>query len=62
MGNMWAQNWNNLASELRPYPSKPALDVTAAMKEAGWTHLTMFQKADEFFQVSERDAGQMLVT
>lgn len=50
LGNMWAQNWNNLATELRPFPQKPSLDVSQAMVDAGWTPKIMFQKADEFFQ------------
>jgi len=48
-GNMWAQTWNNLATILRPYPNKPSVDVTQAMKDQGWTPKKMFQKADEFF-------------
>ncbi len=34
---------------MRPYPTKPSVDVTQAMKDQGWTPKIMFQKADEFF-------------
>ena len=27
LGNMWAQNWNNLGKELKPYPNKPSIEV-----------------------------------
>lgn len=50
LGNMWAQQWNNLADILRPYPDKPSIDVTEEMKRQGWTPTKMFQKADDFFQ------------
>ena len=49
LGNMWAQSWTNLATMLRPFPHKPSIDVTRAMKDQGWTPKIMFQKADEFF-------------
>ncbi len=49
LGNMWGQSWSNLADFLRPFPHKPSIDVTPAMKEQGWTPKIMFQKADEFF-------------
>ena len=28
---MWAQQWNNLADILTPYPSKPSINITGAM-------------------------------
>ena len=49
LGNMWAQSWTNLATMLRPYPTKPSVDVDQAMKDQGWTPKIMFQKAEEFF-------------
>ena len=50
LGNMWAQSWNNIADILKPFPSKPSINVTGAMQEQGWTQKKMFEKADEFFQ------------
>eukprot|EP00094_Tigriopus_californicus_P003982 TCALIF_03835-PA protein Name:"Similar to Ance Angiotensin-converting enzyme (Drosophila melanogaster)" AED:0.12 eAED:0.12 QI:128/0.66/0.42/1/1/1/7/0/623 len=49
LGNMWAQSWNNLGSFLKPFPDKPAIDVTDAMFEQGWTPKIMFEKAEDFF-------------
>ena len=46
---MWAQLWNTLANQLRPYPDKPGVDVTQAMNDKGWTPKIMFKKAEEFF-------------
>jgi peptidyl-dipeptidase A len=46
---MWAQLWNTLANQFRPYPDKPSVDVTQAMQKKGWTPKIMFQKAEEFF-------------
>ena len=49
LGNMWAQSWNNIADLVKPYPKKPSLDVTQAMKDQGWTPKIMFEKAEDFF-------------
>lgn len=50
LGNMWAQSWSNIGDLVMPYPDKPSIDVTKAMKEQKWTPKTMFEKADAFFQ------------
>jgi len=50
LGNMWAQQWNNIADLVKPYPDKPSIDVTEAMVKQGWTPKVMFEKADDFFQ------------
>ena len=50
LGNMWAQQWNNIADLVKPYPDKPSIDVTEAMVKQGWTPRIMFEKADDFFQ------------
>ena len=50
LGNMWAQDWNNIADILRPYPSKPAIDVTQEMVKQKWTPKIMFEKAEDFFK------------
>jgi hypothetical protein len=50
LGNMWAQSWSNIADILKPYPSKPSINVTGEMLKQGWTPTKMFQKADDFFQ------------
>jgi len=50
LGNMWAQQWNNIADLLTPFPQKPNINVTGEMIRQGWTQEKMFQKADDFFQ------------
>merc|ERR1711874_88208 len=32
LGNMWAQSWNNIADILKPFPSKPSINVEAGNK------------------------------
>ncbi len=46
---MWGQSWSNLGDFMRPFSSKPRIDVTKAMQKQGWTPKIMFQKAEEFF-------------
>lgn len=31
LGNMWAQQWNNIYDLMVPFPGKPNLDVTSTM-------------------------------
>ncbi|KAH9488845.1 hypothetical protein Btru_058674 [Bulinus truncatus] len=50
LGNMWAQQWNNLIEEFTPYKDRPTFDVTDEMVKQNYTPLKMFQTADEFFQ------------
>lgn len=50
LGNMWAQEWQNLESVLRPFPQKEHLNVTNAMLAQNYTVLKMFRMGDEFFQ------------
>ncbi|XP_054751271.2 angiotensin-converting enzyme-like [Lytechinus pictus] len=50
LGNMWAQQWNNIYDIVEPFPNKGTIDVTDKMKEEGWTVLKMFQVANRFFK------------
>lgn len=49
LGNMWAQGWGELYSDLTPYPNEPSLDVTAKLVEQKWDHLKMVKTAEGFF-------------
>ncbi|KAF0306254.1 Angiotensin-converting enzyme [Amphibalanus amphitrite] len=49
LGNMWAQAWGNIIDICKPYPEKKAADVSAQMKEAGYTPVRMFRLSEEFF-------------
>ncbi|XP_064597980.1 angiotensin-converting enzyme-like [Liolophura sinensis] len=48
LGNMWAQQWNNLLDIMQPY-DKESVDVTDAMVEQGYDALRMFNVSEEFF-------------
>jgi hypothetical protein len=39
IGNMWAQNWRNLADLVMPFPAKPPVDVSSEMLRQGYTPL-----------------------
>ncbi|XP_075631437.1 angiotensin-converting enzyme [Balearica regulorum gibbericeps] len=49
LGNMWAQQWNNIYDLMVPYPEKPNLDVTSTMVQQGWNATHMFRVSEEFF-------------
>ncbi|NXP26793.1 ACE enzyme, partial [Scytalopus superciliaris] len=49
LGNMWAQQWNNIYDLMVPYPDKPNLDVTSNMVKQGWNATHMFRVSEEFF-------------
>ncbi|XP_052094708.1 uncharacterized protein LOC127730371 [Mytilus californianus] len=49
LGNMWAQEWQNLYDIMIPYKGKSNVDVTSQMRSQNYTALRMFQTAEEFF-------------
>ncbi|XP_060637297.2 angiotensin-converting enzyme isoform X1 [Anolis sagrei] len=49
LGNMWAQQWNNIYDMMVPYPNKPNLDVTSTMQQQNWNVTRMFRVSEEFF-------------
>ncbi|RZB38755.1 hypothetical protein BDFB_008530 [Asbolus verrucosus] len=49
-GNMWAQEWNNIAQLVKPFPNASKVDVDASLKEQNYTVLKMFQTSDHFYQ------------
>ncbi|XP_033235956.1 angiotensin-converting enzyme-like [Drosophila pseudoobscura] len=49
LGNMWAQQWSEIADIVSPFPEKPLVDVTEEMEKQGYTPLKMFQMGDDFF-------------
>ncbi|XP_011693486.1 PREDICTED: angiotensin-converting enzyme-like isoform X1 [Wasmannia auropunctata] len=49
LGDMWAQNWENLFELVQPFPASRKLDVTLDMMIQGITPMRMFQIAEEFF-------------
>lgn len=49
LGNMWAQQWSDIADIVSPFPNKPLIDVTEEMVKQGYTPLKMFEMGDDFF-------------
>jgi peptidyl-dipeptidase A len=49
LGNMWAQEWNNVYDLVAPYPDEPSLDVTQALEREHWDAQKMVRQAEHFF-------------
>jgi peptidyl-dipeptidase A len=50
LGNMWAQEWNNIFRFTAPYPNVASVDVTEAMQKQNYTALRMFHTAESFYE------------
>lgn len=49
LGNMWAQEWNNVYDLLEPYAGQGSLDVDAKLKEKNYDALNMVKLGESFF-------------
>ncbi|KAL4710805.1 hypothetical protein ACJJTC_009354 [Scirpophaga incertulas] len=49
LGDMWGQSWASIVPTTLPYPGKTLVDVSPEMAQQGYTPLTIFQLAEEFF-------------
>ncbi|CAH0702699.1 unnamed protein product [Spodoptera exigua] len=49
LGDMWGQSWSGIVPFTLPYPGKTLVDVSPEMVQQGYTPLTIFQLAEEFF-------------
>jgi peptidyl-dipeptidase A len=49
LGNMWAQEWNNIADIVTPYPDEPPLDVGKALEAGHWDAVKMVKQGERFF-------------
>ncbi|CAL1546901.1 unnamed protein product [Lymnaea stagnalis] len=49
LGEMWAEEWNNIIDDVKPYTDRPSLDVTEEMNKQSYTVLKMFQTSEDFF-------------
>lgn len=49
LGNMWAQEWNNIYPLVEPFPGQASLDVSAALKQQGYDPVRMVKLGEKFF-------------
>ena len=49
LGNIWAQEWSNLAGDLEPYPGVGSIDLTAALRRQRYDPVKMARRAEGFF-------------
>jgi peptidyl-dipeptidase A len=49
LGNMWAQEWDDLYPDLVPYPDQPTLDVDGALQAQRWDAARMVKLGEAFF-------------
>ncbi|HEX4446988.1 MAG TPA: M2 family metallopeptidase, partial [Polyangiaceae bacterium] len=49
LGNMWAQEWNNVADLVTPYPNEASLDVGKALESQKWDAVKMVKQGERFF-------------
>ncbi|MBL8715685.1 MAG: M2 family metallopeptidase [Myxococcales bacterium] len=49
LGNMWAQDWNNVYDLVEPYPGAAKLDVTAGLKKKKVDEKGLVRIAEKFF-------------
>ncbi len=49
LGNMWAQEWNNIYDLAAPFPKEAPLDVDKKLKANRWDALKMVHQGERFF-------------
>ena len=49
LGNMWAQEWNNIYPLVEPYPQQSTLEVDGAMAARNWDWKRMVQTGERFY-------------
>ncbi|HEY4012263.1 MAG TPA: M2 family metallopeptidase [Polyangiaceae bacterium] len=49
LGNMWAQEWNNVYDLVAPFPAEPPLDVDKKLKADRWDAAKMVRQGEHFF-------------
>lgn len=49
LGNMWAQEWNNVYPLVEPYPGAAPLDVDAALASQKWDPVKVARTGEAFF-------------
>ncbi|XP_062593837.1 angiotensin-converting enzyme-like [Saccostrea cucullata] len=49
LGNMWAQNWENVYHIVQPYKDRPEIEVTSSLKNQNYNATEIFRTAEQFF-------------
>ncbi|PTL80836.1 M2 family metallopeptidase [Vitiosangium sp. GDMCC 1.1324] len=49
LGNMWAQEWNNIYNLVEPYKGQPSLDVDAELTKQKYDAIRMVKTGEAFF-------------
>lgn len=49
LGNMWAQEWQNVYDLTEPYPGQPSLDVTKKLRKKKYDERRMVKLGESFF-------------
>ncbi|WNG36753.1 M2 family metallopeptidase [Archangium minus] len=49
LGNMWAQEWNNIYNLVEPYKGQPSLDVSAELTRQKYDAIRMVKTGEGFF-------------
>ncbi len=49
LGNMWAQEWNNIYPLVVPYKGEPSLDVDAGLKRQKYDPIKLVKRGEAFF-------------
>jgi peptidyl-dipeptidase A len=50
LGNMWAQTWEDLYEDLKPYKNAGSINVDEKMLEKGYDVRQMFEMSDDFYK------------
>jgi len=46
---MWAQDWSNIFSVVKPYPEVNSADVTSSLSRGNYSVERMYKEAESFF-------------
>lgn len=49
LGNMWAQTWENLYDDIKPFKNASLIDITATLNKLSYTAKKMFETSDDFY-------------
>lgn len=62
LGNMWAQTWENLYEDTKPFKENTMIDVTAKLNELKYDAYKMFEISNEFYMSLGLPSNKMSYT